>query len=459
MAKNWPGITDKAAFCAWLSHQQTGKWPAEKSKFSIKLPVAKFDDQTSTITGWAALSSANGEPVIDFHNDLILVSELEKTAEQLMLEGGAGKAGEMHARRVGDVVESLVLSKEKAQALGLGDVGTEGWIVSIKLRDPGARERVKNGQRSELSVHGWCKKIRVGERDGEDIHALMDLTVDEISVVDQGASGNADALPKIVLAKRRDSDSSSASEDRIVTRVVSAVRKLFGKENIMTLEDILAKLPEEERAVVLAAFEQAAAPAAPAAPVVPAAPVAPAAPVVPMAAQNEPAEPTEDEMQKALAGLPEPIRKRLETAEKAAAEKDTETTELRKRLDDMEERQEVAKFMSKAAELPYLAGQSTAEIAKLLRAASKSMKPEEYKAIEKMLADANTAVEGSPLFKEQGGRGNDAEKTAKGQIEAIAAKMRESDPKLSRAQAVSKALHENPELYGTYKTEMDGAAA
>jgi len=137
MAKSWPGITNKEAFCAWLTHEQTGSWPAEKNlnseAFSLSLPIAKYDAQRGIVTGWAALSSVNEEPLIDFHDELSLVEELEKAAHGLMIAGGEGKAGEMHADRVGDVVESMVLTKEKAVALGLGDVTTEGWAVSMKL--------------------------------------------------------------------------------------------------------------------------------------------------------------------------------------------------------------------------------------------------------------------------------------------------------------------------------------
>ena len=194
MAKDWPGITDKAAFCAWLSHQESGKWPAEKSAFSLRLPIAKFDDQSGIVTGWAALSSANGQPLVDYHDELSMVSELEKTAHRLMMTGGVNKAGEMHNTRVGDIVESMVLSKEKVSALfglPLDDIKTEGWAVSMKLRDPAAIARVKSGERSEMSIHGMARKIPVGERDGVVVKALVDLDVDEISIVDRGASGNA----------------------------------------------------------------------------------------------------------------------------------------------------------------------------------------------------------------------------------------------------------------------------
>lgn len=448
MAKDWPGITNKKAFCAWLTHEQTGKWPAEKSiesgAFSLRLPVAKYDEQSGVVTGWAALSSADNKPLIDYHDELLLVSELEKAAHGLMLDGGAGKAGEMHETRVGDVVESMVLSKEKVAAL-LGieskDVKQEGWAVSMKIRDEGARERVRSGERPELSIYGLAKKIPVGERDGRVVKALVDLSVDEISLVDQGASGNKDASPKIVIAKRR--EQSPAGKPGLAARFLSQVRKLFGKENTMNLDEILAKLTEEERAFLLAELERMKA--------TPAAPEANApAPAVAEPAIKAEEEMTEEEQAKVMKSLPEPLRKQLEAANTTKEE----VAKLRKEIDERNEREEVAKFRAKATDLPFLAGKSTEEIAKALRAAFRAMKPKEYETIEKLLSDANEAVKGSPLFQDEGGPGHEAEATAKGQIESIAKRLRESDAKLSRAESITKALDENKELHQRYVREM-----
>lgn len=452
MARDYPGITNKEAFCAWLTHQQTGKWPAEKKltseAFSLNLPIAKFDDQKGVVTGWAALSSVDGEPVIDFHNELLLVSELEKAAHNLMIDGGAGKAGEMHAARVGDIVESLVVTKEKAAALGLGDVKTEGWAVSMKLRDPGAIERVKRGERSELSIHGTTQKIPVGERNGQVIKALVNLSADEISIVDHGASGNDDALPKIVIAKRREQEPPAG----LGPRFVSKLKKIFGKEEPMNLDEILAKLSEEERAFLLSLIEDLKAKAAPPAP--------PPEPEPAMKQEGEgekkEEELSEEQMQKILKGLPEgkreAVRKRFARGDKA----ETETQVLRKRLDDIEEREEVAKFRTKAETLKYLAGASIEEISKVLRAAHKVLKPTEYQTIEKLLKNANTVAKDSPLFTDAGGRGNDSETTADGKLRAIAKGLRESDSKLTKEMAVSKARDENPDLRRQATAELTG---
>jgi multidrug efflux pump subunit AcrB len=329
----------------------------------------------------------------------------------------------------------MVLSKEKVAALlsiPLDTIKTEGWAVSMKLRDPGAIARVKGGSRSEMSIHGTARKIPVGERNGAVVKALVDLTVDEISIVDQGASGNEDAHPKIVIAKRHEPKPDGKG---LGARFMSQVKKLFGKVDPMNLDEILAKLTEEERAVILASIEAAKKQAQPVD-----APKPPPAPA-----------PVEDE-EKVMKSLPESVRKRLEEAQAAKEE----VAKIRKELDERTEREEVTKFKAKAAKLPFLAGKSTEEIAKTLRAAAKSLPAAEYETIEKMLENANEAVKGSPLFRDAGARGVESEMTAQGKIEAIAKTLRESDPKLTQEQAVSKALSENKDLNAQRVAELYG---
>lgn len=468
MAKDWPGITNKEAFCAWLTHRQTGKWPSEKSSssesFSLNLPVVKYDESSGQITGWAALSSNDGEPIIDFHDELIMINELEKAAHDLMLTGGAGKAGEMHERRVGDIVESMVVSKEKMEALGYKPSGkaTEGWAVTLKLRDDMTKSRVKSGELQELSIHGMSHKIPVGERDGRIVKALIGLSVDEISAVDKGASGDENVSPKIVIAKRHDETGLSEVEKSTIGRLVDQIKKFIGADGASDgqgrvesmppeLDQILAKLPEEEKAVVLAAIEAAKAPAPqPAQPAVPAVPAE-----TPMVVKAEDEKMTEEEEQKVMKSLPEAVRKKIEAAQAEQKKTAEEVSKLRKELDDKNEREEVAKFKAKADKLQYLAGKSTSEIAKTLRAASKSLDPKEYEAIEKMLKNANEAVQGSHLFMDAGNLGHDSETTATGKLESIAKRLCESDKNLTEQQALTKAYNENPELYSQARAEQD----
>lgn len=162
IGRDWPGITDKKAFCAWWTHQQTGKWPSEKradlkkSDCSIKMDISKIDTDQRLVTGWVAVvTDETGFPIIDSDDHIIPVIELEKAVHEAFAEsGGAGKGGSMHKQNgVMDVVESFVVTMEKRKALGFGD-GPEGWIATFRVNDDDVWQKIKTGELPELSLRG-----------------------------------------------------------------------------------------------------------------------------------------------------------------------------------------------------------------------------------------------------------------------------------------------------------------
>lgn len=375
MAKDWPEISDKAAFCAWLTHQRTGKWPIEKAAsspaaFALSVPVVKWGND-GTVTGWAATSTVNDVPVIDHQGDWIPVDELESASHALMVDGGRDAAGEMHARRVGDIVESFVVTKAKARALGF-NADREGWIVTMKIHDPQTRARIDAGELIELSIHGKSRKILLGKRGGGDAFGLYDLSVDEVSVVDRGASGNGAVAPSIVIAKRH------------VT-----------KEQGMSLEEILAKLSQEEQQVVLAAIEAAKTPAQPApAP----APEPPQAPQPIAAAMPQPEDQQKD--------LPAEVKKQLD-----------ELAEVKKQMAAMQDAAKLKEFIAKAKErLAFLPGFTAEQGGALLKAASENLPEDTFNAIEKALCAASEAVSKSNLFQDKGHQHNPPPADAMGEV-------------------------------------------
>ena len=184
ISRSWPGVDDKEAFCAAMHRGELGKILSagalkkvsrqiKDKEFNLRgddesddgvdlrFPIAKRDDSTHTITGWAALSrDASGAPVIDYQGDHIPVAELEKATQQLMADGGGGKAGVMHERRIGDITEMMVVTADKRAALGFGE-GPEGLVVSLKIHDEAAWQRVKSGELKELSISGSGERIPV----------------------------------------------------------------------------------------------------------------------------------------------------------------------------------------------------------------------------------------------------------------------------------------------------------
>jgi len=134
-------------------------------RVDVSIPIVKVDSEQRIVTGWAALSAdATGAPVIDYQGDYIPVEDLQKAAQQLMLEGGTGRAGNMHeGDSVGDIVEIAVLSPEILKRLGYANAeGPAGLMVSMKIRDDAAWAAVKSGELSELSIGGVGERIPMG---------------------------------------------------------------------------------------------------------------------------------------------------------------------------------------------------------------------------------------------------------------------------------------------------------
>lgn len=401
-------------------------------QFKLNIPIAKTDQDAGTVTGWAALSRVNGQPIIDHQNDVLMLDGLKAAAQKLVTDGGKGKAGEMHERIVGDVVESMVFDSAKAKALGLGDGAIEGWAVTLKIHDAEARARIKNGERLELSISGSARTQEIGKRDGLAIKAMYPLDIGEISIVDHGASGNDDVAPRIVIAKRKGGTMDNET-------LIQKIKQLFSKEAAsMNLDEILAGLPEEQRNVILAALEQSNQPQP-----------QPAPQPQPQAEPMQMAEPApaaeakpEDEEELKKEELPEAVRKRLDDGDKAKGE----VVELRKRLDAIEEQAKLAAFCKKAESMPYLVGASTEQVGKLLKAVDEKLDKAEAEAVIKMLATANDTIQKSGLLVDVGsdrfGGGDDAN----AKLNEIA-KQIVKEENISFAKAHTAAVQRNPDLF------------
>jgi hypothetical protein len=130
-------------------------------QFAIAIPIVKRDLPQGLVTGWAALSTdAQGRPVVDHQGDHIPIAELERAViKAFSATGGKGVVGDMH-RTSGhaDVVESIVVSKAKREALGFGS-GPEGWVVTLKVHDPELLAQITSGEKMELSIRGTAVRV------------------------------------------------------------------------------------------------------------------------------------------------------------------------------------------------------------------------------------------------------------------------------------------------------------
>jgi hypothetical protein len=133
--------------------------------------IVKIDEDKQLVFGWASvIKDTEGKILLDRQEDFIeSEEELEKAAYSYVLKSRDG--GEMHIRKgVSTMVESVVLSKEKQQALGIpAGVVPIGWWVGFKVNDARVWGEVKKGGYIGFSVHG------TGQRTQEDI-ALNKIT-------------------------------------------------------------------------------------------------------------------------------------------------------------------------------------------------------------------------------------------------------------------------------------------
>ena len=135
-----------------------GDESAEKA-WSIPFKIAKQDPDQKMIFGWASVSEIDGKLVIDKQGDIIEPEELEKAAYEFVLY--SRQHGDMHVRKgTGRLIESMVFTKEKQEALGV-DIGMVGWWAGWKIDDDGLWKDIRDGKRPELSIGGRAMRVPV----------------------------------------------------------------------------------------------------------------------------------------------------------------------------------------------------------------------------------------------------------------------------------------------------------
>lgn len=119
--------------------------------------VLKLDEELRVAYGWFSVVEENGEPVVDTQGDIIKADTLVKAVHNFILDSRSGKV--MHrGKRVADIVESLVLTKDVQAALGI-DLDKVGWFGAMKFRDEEAWAKVKDGTFRAFSIGGTARRI------------------------------------------------------------------------------------------------------------------------------------------------------------------------------------------------------------------------------------------------------------------------------------------------------------
>ena len=134
----------------------------ESVMLSVDFNVYKARDDEQLVSGWANVAiNKDGSIPLDWQDDVIAPATLEKAAINFMMD--YRESGEMHqGDSKGTVVESIVLTKEKQEAIGIPE-GTvpEGWFITVKVHDPEVFAKVKDGTYRMFSIQGNAKRVKL----------------------------------------------------------------------------------------------------------------------------------------------------------------------------------------------------------------------------------------------------------------------------------------------------------
>lgn len=123
--------------------------------------IRKIDEERGQVFGWAYMFSKDGTPVVDHSGDVIdtpeAVSAFEEAFHKYVLDHRTGDL-DHESFGVSRLIEAFVLTKDKAQAMGI-DTDREGaWVgYEIDRSTPEglkAWELVKTGERPSFSIVG-----------------------------------------------------------------------------------------------------------------------------------------------------------------------------------------------------------------------------------------------------------------------------------------------------------------
>lgn len=127
--------------------------------FGIECEIKKIDQDKQLVYGWAYVSEKGGEFVIDHSGEHIYIDDLQEAAHEFMLK--SRRAKEVHKDGdifIGDIVESVVFTKELQKQLGI-DLGKVGWMICMKVWGDDVWNKVKGGEYKMFSIGGASRRV------------------------------------------------------------------------------------------------------------------------------------------------------------------------------------------------------------------------------------------------------------------------------------------------------------
>lgn len=126
--------------------------------------LAKADEEQRLVFGWASIADrADGQPVVDWQEDIVGIDELEHAAYEFVQFYREGS--DMHLRGGHDIatlIESMVLTPDKIRALHIPEGALpSGWWVGFRVTDDDVWAKVKDGTYRMFSIEGTARRQQV----------------------------------------------------------------------------------------------------------------------------------------------------------------------------------------------------------------------------------------------------------------------------------------------------------
>lgn len=117
--------------------------------------IAKADPLKKQCFGWASVAmTVDGQPVVDGHQHIIEPNELEQAAYKFAMHYRDMDGGHTDPV-VGVLIESLVVTPEKLEAMGLAsNAMPQGWWVGFQVTDDAVFKKVLSGEYAMFSIAG-----------------------------------------------------------------------------------------------------------------------------------------------------------------------------------------------------------------------------------------------------------------------------------------------------------------
>lgn len=160
--------------------------------------IMKSDSDKQYVFGWANVAiRKDGEQISDYQGDMIDPEELESAAYEHVLKfRSAGERHDPNFRNKGRLIESVVFTKEKLDAMGIPE-GTVplGWWVGYHIEDAEAWEKIKKGEYRMFSIEGQAQREPVEKSKGiaklfKDLVAKFNPYHDKLGRFASAGSGN-----------------------------------------------------------------------------------------------------------------------------------------------------------------------------------------------------------------------------------------------------------------------------